>query len=326
MGKHITVEQRYQIEAYFNAGYSQTEIALQLGKDKSVISREYRRNRLQSGVYRAKSAQLFYEHARKPCRKKSKFSNEALLSFVLSELKSDKSPEQITGIMKLRKMDNIVSHERIYQYIWEDKHKGGLLYKHLRNKGRRYRKRGNLKDSRGIISDRVFIDERPVIVDKKERIGDIEIDLVIGRHHKQAILTVVERKSGMAWLRKLQNKSAQGVEEKLIEILLPIRKYIYTITSDNGKEFARHKTIAEKLLAQFYFAHPYHSWERGCNENYNRLLRQYFPKKTDFSTITEEQLEAIQLKINTRERKRLGYLSPIQYLHNNSLTKVAFRT
>ncbi len=204
MGKHITVEQRYQIEAYFNAGYSQTEIALQLGKDKSIISREYRRNRLQSGVYRAKSAQLFYEYARKPCRRKSKLSNEAMLSFVLSELKSDKSPEQITGIMKLRKMDSILSHERIYQYIWEDKHKGGLLYKHLRNKGRRYRKRGNLKDSRGIISDRVFIDERPVIVDKKERIGDIEIDLVIGKHHKQAILTVVERKSGMAWLRKLK--------------------------------------------------------------------------------------------------------------------------
>lgn len=169
-----------------------------------------------------------------------------MLSFVLSELKSDKSPEQITGIMKLRKMDNLLSHERIYQYIWEDKHKGGLLYKHLRNKGRRYRKRGNLKDSRGIISDRVFIDERPVIVDKRERIGDIEIDLVIGKHHKQAILTVVERKSGMAWLRKLKNKSAQGVEEKLIEILLPIRKYIHTITSDNGKEFARHKTIAKK--------------------------------------------------------------------------------
>ena len=326
MGKHITVEQRYQIEAYFNAGYSQTEIALQLGKDKSIISREYRRNRLQSGVYRAKSAQLFYEYARKPCRRKSKLSNEAMLSFVLSELKSDKSPEQITGIMKLRKMDSILSHERIYQYIWEDKQKGGLLYKHLRNKGRRYRKRGNLKDSRGIISDRVFIDERPVIVDKKERIGDIEIDLVIGKHHKQAILTVVERKSGMAWLRKLKNKSAQGVEEKLIEILLPIRKYIHTITSDNGKEFSRHKTIAKKLLAQFYFAHPYHSWERGCNENYNRLLRQYFPKKTDFSTITEDQLEAIQLKINTRERKRLGYLSPIQYLHINLLTKVAFRT
>lgn len=326
MGKHITAEQRYQIETYINAGYSQKRIAGAMGKDKSVISRELKRNQLFNGIYKARNAQEFYEYARKRCCPKSKFDNESLVEFVKEQLQDDKSPEQIAGIMKLRAMKETLSHESIYQYVWEDKRNGGTLHKHLRNRGRRYRKRGGLKDSRGVIADRISIEHRPAVVDKKSRVGDLEIDLVIGRNHKQAILTVVERKSGIAWLRKLPGKSAQAVEEQLIDILLPIQDYVYTITSDNGKEFAHHKTIAEKLQAQFYFARPYHSWQRGCNENYNRLLRQYFPKKSDFTTITQQQLLVIQHKINSRERKRLGFLSPLQYLHKHSLTKVAFRT
>ncbi len=228
--------------------------------------------------------------------------------------------------MCIGKMDIKVSHQIIYQHLWRDKGKGGSLHKHLRNQGRRYRKRGSSKDNRGIISGRTGIENRPAIVDQKARVGDVEIDLVIGKNHKHPILTVVERKSGMAWLRKVADKSADAVEKELLHILLPLKDCIYTITSDNGKEFANHQSIAQKLTAGYFFARPYHSWERGCNENYNRLLRQYLPKKTDFNEITNQQLLDIQNKLNNRERKRLGYISPISYLKKHSLTKVAFAT
>ncbi len=326
MGKHIIESQRYQIEALIQVGHNQSQIAEIIGKHKSVISREINRNKLSNGIYKAKSAQVFYQYTRSRSGRSSKFENNTLVAFIEDQIREDKSPEQIAGIMKNRLMEQTLSHESIYQYIWEDKRKGGSLHKHLRNKGRRYRKRGRAKDSRGIIADRISIEHRPVEVEQKARVGDLEIDLIIGANHKQAILTVVERKSGMAWIRKVTDKSALAVQEQLLDVLKPIQKYVYTITSDNGKEFANHKAIAVALDAAFYFAHPYHSWERGCNENYNRLLRQYFPKKSDFTTITDEQLKQVQNKINNRERKRLGFISPIQYLHIHSLTKVAFAT
>lgn len=297
-----------------------------IGKSKSTISRELKRNKLFNGSYKALRAQEFYEFERKKCCKKSKLQNQAVISFVEEQLTQDKSPEQIAGIMRIGKMDIQISHETVYQYVWRDKGKGGLLHKHLRNQGRRYRKRGSSKDNRGIITGRIGIERRPPIVDQKARVGDMEIDLVIGKNHKHPILTVVERKSGMAWLRKVADKSADAVEKELLSILLPVQDYIHTITSDNGKEFANHKSIAKKLTAGYFFARPYHSWERGCNENYNRLLRQYLPKKTDFTEITDQQLMDIQNKLNNRERKRLGYISPIDYLTNHSLTKVAFAT
>jgi IS30 family transposase len=326
LGKHITEAQRYQIEALLQQGLNGAKISESLEVEKSVIYREISRNRLSNGTYKAVNAQIFYEHSRKKCRKKRKVDDENLMAYIKAQIKEDKSPEQISGTMKTKQMEVTLSHESIYQYIWSDKKNGGELHKHLRNKGRRYRKRGNSKDSRGIIKDRVPIDLRPKEVDEKSRIGDLEIDLIIGANHQQAILTVVERKSGMAWLRKLKSKSAQAVEEQLIDILFPIRKHIHTITSDNGKEFALHKNVSKKLKSGFYFARPYHSWERGCNENYNRLVRQYFPKKSDFTIITNNQLQEVQNKLNNRERKRLGFLSPIQYLYNHSLTKVAFAT
>ena len=150
--------------------------------------------------------------------------------------------------------------------------------------------------------------------------------MVIGKNHKSAILTIVERKSGFALLRKLPSKEAAVTAEQLVEALLPIKEYVHTITSDNGKEFAQHELVAKALDTSFFFATPYHSWERGVNENYNRLLRQYFPKKTSFDHITDEQLLAVQNKLNNRERKRLGFLSPIKYLQTSLLTKIAFTT
>lgn len=326
MGKHITFEQRYEIEAMLKVGRKQAEIAKAIGRHKSTISREIKRNKLYNGTYRANNAQGFYRHSRKGCHRKKKLSDPSLLDFVEGQLLDDKSPEQISGIMKQRQMEQQISHESIYQHVWEDKREGGVLHEHLRNRGRRYRKRGSQKDSRGVIRDRISIEERPEIVDRKERVGDLEIDLVVGKNHKAPMLTVVDRKSGMAWVRKLEDKSATDVEEKIMDILFPIKDYIYSITSDNGKEFSGHKSISEKLEIDFYFARPYHSWERGCNENYNRLLRQYFPKGTDFTTISDKQIQWAQDRINNRERKRLGFISPFQYLQKSLINKVAFKT
>lgn len=323
---HITVEQRYQIQALLAAGMKQKEIAKILGRDKSVISRELSRNRLNNGKYKPEVAQQYYRHRRKRCRKLNKLQDPELKQYVEDQLREDKSPEQIIGIMRKEEHSSPLSHETIYQYIWKDKSTGGELYKHLRNQGRRYQKRGNSKNSRGVIPNRIGIEQRPEVVDQRGRVGDFEIDLVIGKNHKNAILTIVERKSGFALLRKLPSKEAEITAEQLVDALMPIKDYVHTITSDNGKEFAKHELVAKNLETSFYFATPYHSWERGVNENYNRLVRQYFPKKTSFEDITEEQLLNVQNKLNNRERKRLGFVSPIKYLQSLLLTKVAFTT
>ena len=323
---HITVEQRYQIQALLVAGNKQIEIAEILGKNKSVISRELSRNRLVNGKYKPEMAQQFYRHRRKRCRKTSKWHNTELKDYVEQQLREDKSPEQISGIMRNEQRCLVISHEAIYQHVWENKRKGGTLCKHLRNQGRRYQKRGNSKGNSGVIPNRIGIEQRPVIVEQRERVGDYEVDLIIGKNHKDPILSIVERKSGFGLLRKLPSKEAEVTAQQIIDALLPIKAYVHTITSDNGKEFAKHEIIAQALEADFYFATPYHSWERGVNENYNRLLRQYFPKKTSFDNITDEQLKAVQDKLNSRERKRLGFVSPIKYLQSLLLTKVAFAT
>lgn len=323
---HITLEQRYQIQALLQAGKKQSEIALIINKSKSSISRELSRNSLHSGQYKPLVAQDYYKYRRSHCQRKSKWLNTSLTDFVVTQLQEQKSPEQISGIMHKDQHAMLISHEAIYQYIWKDKRKGGKLSEHLRNKGRKYQKRSKSKATRGLIPNRVGIEQRPAIVEERKRVGDFEIDLVLGKNHQYPILTIVERKSGFALLRKLSSKESTTTAQQLIDALLPIKEHIHTITSDNGKEFAQHETVAQALNAAYYFAKPYHSWQRGSNENYNRLLRQYFPKKTAFDNITQEQLLKVQNKLNNRERKRLGFLSPIQYLHHLLLTKVAFTT
>lgn len=323
---HITVEQRYQIQALLAVGKTQKEIAEILGRDKSVICREFRRNRMYNGKYKPEIAQQYYQHRRKKCRRVYKLNDIELKEYVDKQLREDKSPEQIIGIMRNEEHSLTLSHETIYQYIWKDKRAGGELHKHLRNQGRRYQKRGNSKNSRGVIPNRIGIEQRPEVVDQRSRVGDFEIDLIIGKNHKNAILTIVERKSGFALLRKLPSKEAAITAEQLVDALMPIKEHVHTITSDNGKEFAKHEFVVKALDTSFYFATPYHSWERGVNENYNRLVRQYFPKKTSFDNITEEQLLTVQNKLNNRERKRLGFVSPIKYLQSLLLNKVAFTT
>ena len=180
----------------------------------------------------------------------------------------------------------------------------------MRTNGKRYRKRGASKDSRGIIKNRTSIDLRPSIVDRKIRFGDIEIDLIIGKNHNQAIVTINDRVTGMLKMKKVPSKEASVVAAAVIELLEEWLAYLHTITSDNGKEFALHELISETLNIDYYFAHPYHSWERGANENLNGLIRQYIPKKSDFSILTDQDIQNIEKKLNDRPRKRHNFQSP----------------
>ncbi len=324
---HITKEQRYTIEVLLAKGESQSFIAETIGKDKSVISREINRNKdKRNGKYKADLAQKKYAQRKKEKPHKILFSNK-IKKYVEEKIKDDLSPEQIAGRAKTEGI-KCVSHETIYQHIWQDKKRGGALHKHLRRQGRRYRKRGNLKDRRGIIKNRISIDERPKIVDEKSRFGDFEIDTIIGKNHKGAILTINDRWSSFVWIRKLKGKNAKELAMETSSILKEIKDLIHTITGDNGKEFAMHEMISKELNIDFYFAHPYHSWERGANENTNGLIRQYVPKGTDFQNITQKYLNYVQNKLNNRPRKRLKFLSPIEFLSKFEIlinrNKVAF--
>ena len=219
------------------------------------------------------------------------------------------SPDQISG--RLAK-DGIafISHERIYQHIWKDKKNGGKLHLHLRHSGKKYNKRKNNNSGRGLIPNRVDIDQRPAIVAEKSRIGDWEADTIIGANHKGVVMSHVERKSKYTKLAKLPNKSADSVARACARVLLPLADRIETITYDNGKEFASHAEIVASLGAQSYFAKPYHSWERGLNEHTNGLFRQYFPKGTDFAILSDADVQRVEDELNSRPRKILGYQTP----------------
>lgn len=324
--KHLTEEQRYTICVMKKQGYKQKDIAITIGKDKSVVSRELRRNcDRRSQKYDADLAQRKYQQRQRDKPKHICFTDE-VKQIVDDMLKMDYSPEQIAGRTKVEEKP-CVSTERIYQYIWKDKKEGGILFTHLRRKGRKYRKRSNAKDTRGIIKDRVDIEQRPVIVDEKKRLGDLEIDTVIGQNHKGALLTINDRVSSMVWVAKLNGKNANELAQKTIEILNPYKNMMNTITGDNGKEFAEHKIISERLDVDFYFAKPYHSWERGANENTNGLIRQYFPKGSSFESILDNDVQRVQNILNNRPRKKLNFLTPNEFLSLYlSNQKVAFVT
>ncbi len=303
---HLTLGQRYTIESMIQQGYKQIDIAKCIGKDKSVVSRELKRNcDARNGVYRSDLAERKYQH-RLTGKPKHIVFDGRMQEEVNLLLREDYSPEQVCGSLRAQGKP-CVSHERIYQHIWKDKKQGGSLHTHLRHQGRRYRKRGASKDTRGIIVGRVDIDKRPKIVEKRKRFGDLEVDLIIGKNHKSAILTINDRASGMLKMRKVESKQAQRVSQAIVDELEEWKPYILTITADNGKEFAHHQYVAQELDIDHYFAKPYHSWERGSNENLNGLIRQYFKKKDDFRAITNQQIKAIENKINNRPRKRFKY-------------------
>lgn len=309
----ITQEERYQIYALKKEGLSQTAIAKNLSRDKGTISRELKRNKGLRG-YRPKQAQEMSENRELKKHKKRRL-NRKNIAYIKEKIKLYWSPEQISGRMVLDGIEPVVSHETIYQYLMKDKKEGGELYKYLRHKNKVYKKRYGSSDKRGEIANKRSIEERPAIVEDKSRSGDVEIDLVIGKKHKQALVTVVDRKSKFTLIQKVSSKKAEEVKEALISMLKPFKANIYTITSDNGKEFSKHEAVAKALHADFYFCHPYSSWERGLNENTNGLIRQFFPKGSEFTSITDEEVLAVQNNLNFRPRKSLGFKTPHEVFH-----------
>ena len=305
----LTQEERYQIYALLKAGHNQEEIAAILNRDKSTISREIRRNTGLRG-YRPQQAQRLADE-RKAAKAQLRIA-PTVWGDVIKLLRDDWSPEQISLWLKAE-CGIAISHEWIYQYILQEKLSGGDLYKHLRCQKQR-RKRYGSYNRRGQLIDRMSIDERPAIVNQRKRIGDWELDTIIGKSHQQAIVSLTERKSRYTLIRKVTRKTAEFVSDAVIDLLAPITSKVKTLTSDNGKEFAGHKVIAQTLNADFYFAHPYASWERGLNENTNGLIRQYFPKSRDFTTITQKEINQVMDRLNNRPRKCLGIKTPNQVL------------
>ncbi len=307
MYTQLTQEERYQIQALMKAGHNQTEIAEILGRHKSTVSRELRRNRGLRG-YRPKQAhRLSVERRQSKSQPRIAPTHWERVEHLLRE---DWSPEQIS--LWLNDEAGIqISHEWIYQYVLQNKSMGGNLYHHLRCQKQR-RKRYGSYSRRGQLVNRVSIDERPTVVDDRSRLGDWELDTIIGKGHKQAIVSIIERKSRLTLIHKVERKTASNVTRAILKLLKPIAGHVHTLTSDNGKEFAGHETIAKDLSARFFFAHPYASWERGLNENTNGLIRQYFPKHRDFTTITQAEINQVMDKLNNRPRKCLGIKTPNQ--------------
>ena len=303
---HLSQPERYQIHILSKAGHDQSEIADMLSRSKSTISRELKRNCGKRG-YRPKQAHEF-ALARRRIRNNGRRICASTWAFVDANLEQQWSPEQISGYLKVNHLSG-VSHESIYQRIYVDKLSGGTLHTALRCQKTR-KKRYGIRERRGVIPNQTSIELRPAIVDTRQRFGDWEADLVIGANHHQALVTLNERQSRYTLIGKVTRKTAQAVSDVITSLLTPLSAWVHTITTDNGKEFAQHEHIASTLDAQFFFAHPYCSWERGANENMNGLIRQFFPKNMRFETISQNDINAVIDKLNHRPRKCLGFKTP----------------
>ena len=309
--KQLTEEERIEIYAMMQAGKQQNMIAAELGVHPSTVSRELTRNTGLRG-YRPKQAQQKALHRRFTARKAVKMTHETI-DYIESKLAEEHSPEQIAERMKLDPgwHGPAVSHERIYQHVWQDKACGGVLYKRLRIGGtKQRRKRRNSRDMRGTIKNRVGIENRPDIVERKIRIGDWEGDTVVGKNHQGALVTLVDRKSKLTLIGKVNRYTAEAVKKTIISLMELLPRRNYTLTVDNGKEFASHESVADALRIKMYFADPYSAWQRGLNENTNGLIRQYVPKGSDVRILTDERIEHIMDRLNNRPRKSLGFLTP----------------
>ena len=306
--KQLTYEQRCQIEALKKSGISQQAIAAIISVSQSSVSRELSRNTGLRG-YRHRQAQQKSIERRQATAKPYKMTAE-LIDEIDDKLYLKWSPEQISGWL-LVEQEICISHESIYQHVRANKATGGDLYKYLRRRARKYKVRGsNGKTCSGQIKNRISIDDRPIVVDEKSRVGDWEIDTVIGKGHRGALVTIVERVTLFTVSMRVKSKRAKEVTAATIALLTPFKGLVHTITSDNGKEFAYHEQIAAGLECDFYFAHPYHSWERGLNENTNGLLRQYFPKNTDFKVVNATAVKKSVDELNNRPRKTLAFKTP----------------
>ena len=306
----LTQEERYVIAAFRARGISPAEISRDLGRDRSTIGREIRRNATtHDGMYRAQKAQSYTTARRRRSRRGSQFSAEQM-DRVSELLRKYWSPEQISGYLQWAG-EFTISHETIYRYIRLDKRQGGDLWKSTRIMSKVRRKRYRSQDSRGVLPGKRHISERPPEVLARQHLGHWEGDTVMGSDMRHCLLTLVEIKSGFTIIEKLSARTKDEVTRAASEVLRMHAPMFKTITLDNGTEFHDYKKLEERFPVKIFFATPYHAWERGCNENLNGLIRQYLPKKTCMKAVTQRQCEAIAYSLNTRPRKRHGFRTPI---------------
>ena len=308
---HLSDAERSQIELLRRHRLSNAAIARQLGVDRATIGRELARNRARGG-YRGRSASTKASARRVDASTRPRKMGPDLLAWIEEKLRQEQwSPEQISGWLA-KEGKATISPEAIYRHIWKEKRHGGTLHTHLRHGGKKYNKRKGKNTGRGIIPGRVDIDQRPAIVADKSRIGDWEGDTIAGAKHQSALLSHVERVSKFTRLHKLFAATAANTTAATVQDLRSDKEKVLTITYDNGKEFAGHQRIAQLLNADVFFATPYHAWERGLNEHTNGLVRQYFPKGTDFHRVSDAEIAMVEKKLNNRPRKVLAYKTPCE--------------
>ncbi len=312
--RQITLEERYTISLLRRQGRGPAEIARHLGRHRSTVSRELRRNGSPwDGGYRPSKAQEQANGRRSRSRRNRLFQGREW-DRVEALLRGDWSPEQVSGYLgKTRQLS--ISHETIYRYVWEDRRLGGSLYRHLRCATKQRRKRYGRYDSRGRLAGKRLIAERPASVDQRKAIGHWEIDTVMGVGNDDCVVTLVERVSGYVLIGKLKARTMKEAARRTIALLRKHPEKFHTITADNGTEFHSYEKIESATGVKFYFATPHHAWERGTNENTNGLIRQYLPKRTSMAHVTQHDCQRIAKKLNTRPRKRLNYQTPEERFH-----------
>lgn len=310
---HLTLDERYQIYGLLKSEMSIKKIAKKMNRSNASVSRELKRNKGKRG-YRPEQAHMKAMVRFNSAPKHIKMTLD-LVKRIEGLIRKKWSPDQVSG--RLRRENIFISHERIYLHVLEDKNNGGDLYTHLRCQKKRRKRYGTKRhDKRGQIKDRVSIEKRPNVVEEKKRVGDWEGDLVIGKNHKSCLVTLADRGTKKTKIGKIKSKQSTEVSRTINSKLK--KEVVRTITLDNGKEFSEHKQVAESTKSKVYFAHPYSSWERGLNENTNGLIRQYFPKKTDFSHLSAQEIKKVEDALNNRPRKILNYLTPNEVYERKS--------
>jgi IS30 family transposase len=308
----LTQYERYQIQALRDNHFSLRHIANQLARSASTIAREISRTQAShtqaAQRYLADAAHALAVNRTRMCRNARTIA-PVRWQAVQTYLRLYLSPEQVCGRLVLEGGCSI-SHESIYQHIYRDKAQGGDLASYLRCQKVRRKRYASGNERRGQLKDRVCIEQRPAIVEARQRIGDWEGDTVVGRGHTGVLVTLVERCTRYTLVRHLPNREAAPVSAAILAMLRPYKAQCLTLTFDNGKEFADHVFFGNCLQADVFFAHPYHSWERGTNENTNGLLRQFFPKVMSFTSLNDIDVDDAAYKLNHRPRKCLGYRTP----------------
>ena len=313
----LTSGERYELSALRKQGLRPAAIARAMGRHRSTICREVRRNSRRDGAYRPSTADEMTRGRRSRSRRNQRFSADDW-QLVDLWLREDFSPEQVSGWL-LRFHLLSISHETIYRHIWADWRRGGTLRRHLRGARKQRRKRYGQHDSRGRLAGKRPISERPPGAENRSRVGHLEGDTVLGTD-RHCLLTLVDRRTGFTWIGKLEARTVEATNRAAIRLINAAPRTTRSVTVDNGTEFHGYKGIEAATGVSFFFAAPHHSWERGTNENTNGLIRQYAPKRTSLARLSQADCDRIAAKLNDRPRKRLGFRTPRECYDINSIT------